>query len=73
MKVMFAGGYHDLATPWFATRYTIEHMNLSPELRANVSEHLYDGGHMVYHRLESLKKLNADVKEFIESAATLAK
>ena len=34
MKVMFAEGNHDLATPWFATRYTIEHMNLSPELRA---------------------------------------
>jgi carboxypeptidase C (cathepsin A) len=68
MKVMFAEGYHDLATPWLATRYTIEHMNLSPELRANISEHQYDGGHMMYHRLDSLKKLNADVKEFIESA-----
>jgi carboxypeptidase C (cathepsin A) len=70
MKVMFAEGYHDLATPWLATRYTIEHMNLSPELRANISEHQYDGGHMMYHRLESLKKLNADVKEFIQSAST---
>jgi carboxypeptidase C (cathepsin A) len=68
MKVMFAGGYHDLATPYLATRHTIDHMTLSPELRANISEMHYEGGHMMYHRLESLKKLNADVVEFINGA-----
>ncbi len=69
MRVMIAGGYHDLATPYFATRYTVNHMKLGPALRANVSEHLYEGGHMMYHRLESLKKLNADVTKFISAAA----
>lgn len=70
MKVMFCGGYHDLATPYLATRYTIDHMTLSPELRANISEMFYEGGHMMYHRLDSLKKLNADIAQFIESATT---
>jgi carboxypeptidase C (cathepsin A) len=69
MKVMFAGGYHDLATPYLAARHTIDHMNLSPELRANVSERVYEGGHMMYHRLETLKKLNGDIERFIEAAA----
>ncbi len=69
MKVLAAGGYHDLATPYFATRYTFAHMKLGPDLRANVTESLYEGGHMMYHRLESLKKLNADVAGFIRSAA----
>ena len=69
MKVFVAGGHHDLATPYFATRYTIDHMLLSPDLRGNVTEHLYEGGHMMYHRLESLKALNADVVKFVREVA----
>ena len=34
MKVMFANGYFDLATPYLAADYTIDHMNLSPQLCA---------------------------------------
>jgi carboxypeptidase C (cathepsin A) len=69
LKVLVASGYHDLATPYFATAYTIDHMDLSPELRKNITETVYPGGHMMYHRLESLKKLNGDVKSFIAAAA----
>ncbi len=72
MKVFVAGGHHDLATPYFATRYTIDHMLLSPDLRANVSEHLYEGGHMMYHRLDSLKALNTDVVKFVREVAGTA-
>ena len=68
LKVMVASGYHDLATPYFATHYTIDHLDLSPELKKNVTEVVYPGGHMMYHRLESLKRLNGDVKSFIAAA-----
>jgi carboxypeptidase C (cathepsin A) len=68
LKVMVAGGYHDLATPYFAAVYTVNHLDLSPDLRKNVTEAFYPGGHMMYHRLESLKKLNGDVKSFISGA-----
>jgi carboxypeptidase C (cathepsin A) len=68
LKVLVASGYHDLATPYFATKYTVDHMDLSPELRKNVTETFYPGGHMMYHRIESLKKLNGDVKSFIAEA-----
>ena len=70
LKVLVAGGYHDLATPYFATRYTLSHMKLGPALRGNVTETLYEGGHMMYHRLDSLKQLNADVTKFIRAAAS---
>lgn len=69
LKVLAAGGYHDLATPYFATRFTLSHMKLGPALRGNVTETLYEGGHMMYHRFESLKKLNADVTTFIRAAS----
>ena len=66
---MVAQGYHDLATPYFATMYTIDHMDLSPDLKKNITVNLYPGGHMMYHRLESMRKLNGDVKSFISMAA----
>ena len=69
LKVMVASGYHDLATPYFATHYTLSHLDLSPDLRKNITEHVYPGGHMMYHRLDSLKRLNRDVKSFIAAAA----
>ena len=69
LKVLVASGYHDLATPYFATHYTLDHLDLSPDLRRNITETVYPGGHMMYHRLESLKKLNGDVKSFIAANA----
>ena len=69
LKVLVCSGYQDLATPYFATVYTIDHLDLSPDLRKNISETFYTGGHMMYHRAESLKKLNGDVKSFIQNAA----
>ena len=71
LKVMVAQGYHDLATPYFATQYTIDHMDLSPELRKNINETLYPGGHMMYHRSETRKKLNGDIKSFIAANANV--
>ena len=68
LQVMVASGYHDLATPYYATHYTLAHLDLSPELRKNITEVVYPGGHMMYHRQESLKKLNGDVKAFIQQA-----
>ncbi len=68
LKVMFASGYHDLATPRFSTDYTIDHLGLPPVLRENVTHQYYTGGHMMYHHRPSLSKLKADVAALIRSA-----
>lgn len=70
LKVMFANGYFDLATPFATANYTIDHLDLSPALRGNVTHLFYEGGHMMYHYRPSLKKLNGDVTQFITSSAT---
>ena len=36
MRVFVANGYYDLATPHFATEYTINHMGLKPETRRRI-------------------------------------
>jgi carboxypeptidase C (cathepsin A) len=65
LRVMFVSGYYDLATPFFSADYTIDRMNLSPELRANVTHEYFTGGHMVYHHRDSAKMLEEDVAKFI--------
>ena len=35
LKVLVASGYYDLATPYFATEYTLNHLGLDASLRAN--------------------------------------
>ena len=63
-----ANGYFDLATPFFATEFDLDHMNLEPALRANVQFGYYPSGHMIYLNVEALHKLKADLAGFIASA-----
>ena len=68
LKLLFASGTNDLATPYLATNYTIDHMNLSPELRRNIMQTYYPAGHMVYHPRSSAAKLHNDIRAFLEAS-----
>ncbi|MCX6093898.1 MAG: peptidase S10 [Candidatus Bipolaricaulota bacterium] len=68
MKVFVGQGYYDLATPLLATEYMVSHMNVDPELRANVEMHTYEAGHMFYLDLDSLAAFKTDVHAFFEKA-----
>jgi carboxypeptidase C (cathepsin A) len=68
LKVFIANGYYDLATPYFATVYTVNHLGLEPSLQENISMEYYEAGHMMYIHEPSLKKLKADLDRFIESS-----
>jgi carboxypeptidase C (cathepsin A) len=64
-RVFIANGYYDLATPHFATEYTVSHMGLDPEVRKNVRLEYYEAGHMMYVHRPSLEKLAGDMRAFI--------
>jgi carboxypeptidase C (cathepsin A) len=70
MKVLFVSGYYDLATPFMTADYTIDHLNLSPELRANIQHVYFDAGHMVYQVPAARQQLHNDFAAFIQSALT---
>ena len=57
------------ATPYFATRYTFNHMHLDETLRDHVSMGYYEAGHMMYVKLSSLGRLKADLATFIQSSS----
>lgn len=65
MRVFLAMGYYDLATPHFATEYTLSHMGLDPALRGNFEAAYYEAGHMLYLDLPSLTRLKQDVTRFV--------
>lgn len=64
LKVWVACGYFDLATPFFASEYTVDHMGLDPLLRGNIALTYYKGGHMMYVRKEDLAGLKKDATRF---------
>ncbi len=65
LKVWIANGYYDLATPFFATEYTINQMNLHPTLRKNITMTYYESGHMMYIHMPSLVQFKKDFVTFI--------
>jgi carboxypeptidase C (cathepsin A) len=65
LKVFVANGYYDLATPYLATQYTFEHLDLDESLKNNVSMGYYEAGHMMYTHQPSLARLKGDLADFI--------
>lgn len=68
MKVFVASGYFDLATPYFATEYTLDHLGVEPNIRAGIKTEYYEAGHMMYIHVPSLEKLKRDVAAFLQEA-----
>jgi carboxypeptidase C (cathepsin A) len=67
MKVMLAGGYYDLATPFFEGMYEMHHLPIPQKLQANISYHYYQSGHMVYVNADVLKQFHGDLAAFIKA------
>jgi carboxypeptidase C (cathepsin A) len=68
LKVFVANGYYDLATPYFATMYTFNHLGLDPSLQPNISMAFYEAGHMMYIHLPSLQQMKQDLAAFMADA-----
>jgi carboxypeptidase C (cathepsin A) len=68
LKVMVAGGYFDLATPFFQGMYEMTHLPMPRSLQGNIEYRYYESGHMVYAHIPALKRLHDDVAAFIANS-----
>jgi len=66
MKILVMEGYYDLATPFAAANWTMDHLNLDPKYRQNISYATYNAGHMVYIDRAEHDKMKKDLVEFME-------
>jgi len=66
MKVLVMEGYYDLATPFAAANWTMDHLNLDAQFRQNVSYATYNAGHMVYIDRAEHNKMKKDLVDFME-------
>jgi carboxypeptidase C (cathepsin A) len=67
LRVLLAGGYFDLATPFYEGWYEMHHLPIPDRLQDHIEYHYYQSGHMVYAHQESLKSLHDDAAAFIRS------
>ncbi|MEO1368408.1 MAG: peptidase S10, partial [Acidobacteriota bacterium] len=66
--VFVANGYYDLATPYFATEHTFDHLGLDESLWSNVRMAYYEAGHMMYIHEASLAAMRDDLTAFYADA-----
>lgn len=66
MKVWVLNGYYDLATPFFASEFVFNHLNLPAPYRKNIMTTYYEAGHMMYLHKPSLVKFRKDAEDFFE-------
>jgi carboxypeptidase C (cathepsin A) len=68
MRLFVASGYFDLATPYFATEYTLNHLGLDASLQDRTTRRYYRAGHMMYIDVQELAALRRDVAAFLREA-----
>jgi carboxypeptidase C (cathepsin A) len=70
LKILVMEGYYDLATPFYAANYTMEHLDLPEKFRSQISYATYEAGHMVYLPADQLRKMRGDEGAFVDKAVS---
>ncbi len=70
LRVLVLNGMYDLATPFSATEYMIDHLGLPPGFREHVSMKYYDAGHMMYVNGEALARMKKDMDAFFAASSS---
>jgi carboxypeptidase C (cathepsin A) len=67
-KVLIVNGRHDLVTPYLASQWLVDQLEIPAAIRAGIQLRVYEGGHMVYMRPESRLLLARDAAELYGAA-----
>jgi carboxypeptidase C (cathepsin A) len=71
LKLFVGIDFYDLAMPFYATEYTLAHLDVSPDVRAhNITVSHQEAGSMAYMDNKAVVKLEHDLGSFIGSAVS---
>ena len=65
LKILVLNGLFDLATPFYGTEYTFDHLGIDKKLKNNISMKYYEAGHMMYISNTAAAAFKKDVSTFI--------
>ena len=65
LRVLLVNGLYDLATPYFAAVWTMDHLGLPAGLRDNIERVDFEAGHMMYVHEPSLPRWRDAVGEWL--------
>jgi carboxypeptidase C (cathepsin A) len=65
LEVLLVNGIYDLATPYFAAVWSLDHLGLPAELRANIHRADFAAGHMMYVEESLLPQWRTTLADFI--------
>jgi len=68
LHVHVAYGWYDGATPFFAAREVLEHLDIPATLRDNIEHRYYEAGHMMYVHEPSRVQQSKDLADFVARA-----
>lgn len=68
LQIHVAYGWFDGATPFFAAREVLEHLDIPAPLRDNIEHRYYDAGHMMYVHEPSRLQQSKDLADFVVRA-----
>jgi carboxypeptidase C (cathepsin A) len=66
LRVLVLTSLRDLACPIEGIHYSIDHMDVAPSYRTNITYAEFESGHMMYINLPDLRKLQQDLVRFIQ-------
>ncbi|MDE3168906.1 MAG: peptidase S10 [Acidobacteriota bacterium] len=69
LQVQVENGYFDLATPFYATEFTMNHLLLPKSAGDRIHLQYYEAGHMMYLHVPDLEKLSTNVRAFISQVS----
>ena len=65
LHVLLNSGLYDLATPYYAAEWTMDHLGVPKQVRSQITFAEYEAGHMVYVHEPSLANFKKNVAAFI--------
>lgn len=69
LKILVLNGYYDLATPFYGTEYTFDHLGIEKKLKSNITMKYFEAGHMMYVNPASLAVFKKSVADFIQDTS----